>query len=93
MPDIDGEYTDTVKRAEISIDPQWFPAIENRGEGVLLHFSADAIREWRARPGVTRRIKALQTGHHQWAIPRKHPPPFPGGTYVMLHTLSHMLLQ
>ena len=93
MPDIDGEYRDDVERAEISIDPHWFPAVENRGEGVLLHFSPDAIRNWKARPAVAQRIKDLETGYINWRLQRRHPPAFPGGTYVMLHTLSHMLLQ
>ncbi len=93
MPDIDGEYRDDVERADISIDPQWFPAVENRGEGVLIHFSADAIREWLARPGVSRRIRDLEIGHAEWAKTRRLPPPFPGGIYVLLHTLSHLLLQ
>ena len=93
MPDIDGEYRDDVERAEISIDPEWFPAVENRGEGVLLRFSPDAIRDWNARPGVVRRIRDLATGYINWRQQRKNPPAFPGGTYVMLHTLSHMLLQ
>ena len=93
MPDIDGEYRADVERAEISIDPAWFPAVENRGEGVLLHFSPNAIRKWLGRSGVARRIDALGTGYLNWARQRKHTPEFPGGTYVMLHTLSHMLLQ
>ena len=93
MPDIDGEYRDDVERADISRDPQWFPAVENRGEGVLIHFSKGAIREWLALPGVSRRIRDLEIGHAEWAKTRKLPPPFPGGTYVMLHTLSHLLLQ
>ena len=81
------------KGAEISIDPEWFPAVENRGEGVLLRFSPDAIRSWKARPAVARRIRDLQSGYVNWRQQRKNPPDFPGGTYVMLHTLSHMLLQ
>ena len=93
MPDIDGEYRDDVERAEISIDPEWFPAVENRGEGVLLRFSSDAIREWKARPAVSRRTRDLETGYINWKRQRRNPPAFPGGTYVMLHTLSHMLLQ
>lgn len=93
MPDIDGEYRADVKRADISRDPTWFPAVENRGEGVLLHVSPVAIRQWKQRAAVRRRLKALETGHIRWARQRNNPPDFPGGTYVMLHTLSHMLLQ
>ena len=93
MPDIDGEYRDDVERADISLDPSWFPAVENRGEGVLLHFSADAVHDWRRRSAVRQRINDLETGHAAWATRRKHPPGFPGGIYLMLHTFSHMLLQ
>ncbi len=93
MPDIDGEYRDDVERADISLDPSWFPAVENRGEGVLLHFSTDAVHDWRERSAVRQRINDLETGHAAWATRRKHAPRFPGGVYVMLHTFSHMLLQ
>ena len=93
MPDIDGEYRDDVERADISLDPSWFPAVENRGEGILLHLSAAAVRDWRERPAVRQRINDLETGHQAWASRRKHAPPFPGGVYIMVHTLSHMLLQ
>ena len=93
MPDIDGEYRADVKRAEISRDPEWFPAVENRGEGVLLHVASRAVRKWQARPAVVQRIKDLETGYANWVQQRKGAPAFPGGTYVMLHTLSHMLIQ
>lgn len=93
MPDIDGEYRDDVKRADLAIDPSWFPAVENRGEGVFLHLATEAVRAWQARPGVKRRVADLERGHRAWAELRKNSHPFPGGAYVMLHTLSHLLLQ
>ena len=34
-PDIDGEYETDVERAQIALEPQWFPAVENRGEGLF----------------------------------------------------------
>ena len=36
MPNIDGEYETEVERADIALEPAWFPAVENRGEGILL---------------------------------------------------------
>ena len=93
MPDIDGDYAPDVKRADLALDPSWFPAVENRGEGVFLHLSPDAVREWRARPPVQERVRALRAGHRAWAEQRKNSQPFPGAPYVMLHTLSHLLLQ
>src|SRR5262249_6075173 len=51
-PDIDGEYESDVERAEIALDPQWFPAVENRGEGIFIQLRPDAIKSWLARPAV-----------------------------------------
>ncbi|MEO7718436.1 MAG: DUF1998 domain-containing protein [Capsulimonas sp.] len=93
-PDITGEYEDNdVERASIAIEPAWFPAIENRGEGVFIQLRAKAIDEWLERDGVKRRISALAAGHKLWAMDRNIERGFPGGPYVLLHTLSHLLVQ
>lgn len=93
MPDINGEYETDVERAQIQTEPKWFPAVENRGEGVFVELRASAVREWLARPGVKARLGDLESGHQRWAEERKSDRPFPGGPYILLHTLSHLLLQ
>ena len=55
-PDINGEYETDVERAQIALEPQWFPAVENRGEGVFLQLRADAVRAWLERPAVKARL-------------------------------------
>lgn len=92
-PDINGEYDTDVERAQIALEPQWFPAVENRGEGVFLQIRADAVTSWLARPAVAQRLDGLVTGHTLWMEDRKAKRPFPGGPYVLLHTLSHLLIQ
>lgn len=92
-PDIHGEYESEVERAQLSSEPQWFPAVENRGEGLFLQVRAAAVTEWLARPSVIRRLGDLAVGHDRWIADRKTKRPFPGGAYVLLHTLSHLLLQ
>jgi hypothetical protein len=92
-PDINGEYETDVERAPLAIEPSWFPAVENRGEGIFVQLRAAAVREWLARPAVTQRIDGLATGHQRWAEGRKSHRLFPGGPYVLLHTLSHLLIQ
>jgi hypothetical protein len=92
-PDIDGEYETDVERAQLALEPAWFPAVENRGEGVFLQLRPEAVRAWLARPAVEARLDALAAGHRRWAQDRKGPRPFPGGPYVLLHTLSHLLIQ
>lgn len=93
MPDINGEYDTDVERADIQIEPKWFPAVENRGEGVFVQLRAEAVREWLTRPGVVTRLEDLEAGHRSWAERRNSERPFPGGPYVLLHTLAHLLIQ
>lgn len=94
-PDIDGEYESDVERASLAIEPKWFPAVENRGEGLFVQLRASAIASWLERPGVTTRLDHLRQGHDRWMEERKIKlqRPFPGGPYVLLHTLSHLLIQ
>ena len=92
-PDVHGEYETDVERAEIALDPRWYPAVENRGEGVFVQLRTDAVEEWLARPPVGRRLDDLCRGHRAWMESRRTTRPFPGGPYVLLHTLSHLLIQ
>ena len=98
-PDINGEYDSDVERADIALEPSWFPAVENRGEGIFLQLRAAAVERWLARPAVAARVDALAAGQARWYEQRRRqnrraqPRPFPGGPYVLLHTLSHLLIQ
>ncbi len=92
-PDIHGEYETDVERAEIALEPAWFPAVENRGEGVFIQLRADAVKSWLGRRAVKQRLDALGSGHKRWTEARKSERLFPGGPYVLLHTLSHLLIQ
>jgi len=92
-PDIDGEYETDVERAQIALEPSWFPAVENRGEGVFVQLRSETVEAWLARRAVKERIDALAKGHQRWVKDRKSPRLFPGGPYVLLHTLAHLLIQ
>jgi hypothetical protein len=95
VPDIQGEYDSDVEAAPLALDPQWFPAVENRGEGIFIQLRTSAVQEWLARPAVQTRLEQLENGQSQWNQDRKKDKdrPFVGGPYVLLHTLSHMILQ
>jgi hypothetical protein len=94
-PDIQGDYETDVERAALAEEPRWFPAVENRGEGFFVQLRADAVKSWwRDWPGVQARLDNLCLGHQRWM--EKHPKVqrnFPGGPYILLHTLSHLLIQ
>jgi hypothetical protein len=95
MPDIDGELSLNVRRAELDMEPTWVPAIENKGEGVFITFRPDAIEAWQQREAVQARGKALYRGFEEWRSQRGialDKAKFPGLPYIMLHSLSHLLI-
>jgi hypothetical protein len=92
-PDIDGELEMGVRRALLAREITWLPAIENRGEGIFLQFNTAAIENWMARKDVIERGEALERGHHIWAEEHKTSKrSFPGLPYLLLHSLSHLLV-
>lgn len=97
MPDIGGDLSLNlrVRRAALDVEPTWVPAVENRGEGVLLSFRRDAIEEWSTKEAVIKREKELREGFQQWCNRRgiaANNVSFPGLAYIMLHSLSHLLI-
>lgn len=76
--------------------PRWVPATEVRGEGIFLRFSMDRIDEWLEREAVGGRRETLLGGHREWRRARRLEPlaaGFPGIPFVMIHTLSHVLMR
>jgi hypothetical protein len=93
MANLDGELDLDVRRAAIDLEVTWLPAVENRGEGFFLGFSAESVAAWMARPAVKVRVQRLAEGFAAWQKTHSQGSlPFPGGPYYMLHTLSHLLL-
>jgi len=88
-----GEFDVGVERADLSPEPEWFPAVENRGEGVFLVFRPEVVRGWIGREPVRRRTTRLLEGFRRWEkenprLKRHHL----SATYVTLHSVAHMLL-
>ena len=94
MPDIDGELSLNVKLAPLARDTTtWLPAIENTGEGIFLSFSKEAIETLMSRPLVQARSESLLAGFDaRQKRDGSHDASFPGLPYLMLHSLSHLLI-
>jgi hypothetical protein len=94
-PNIQGEFEANVERAPLQVEPRFFPAVENRGEGIFLQLGSRAVNDWLDRDPVKARLADLAEGHRRWLnrLRVRLQRPFPGGPYVLLHTLSHLLLQ
>ena len=98
MPNIEGEIDDlaiNIRRANLAFEQNWVPAIENLGEGVFISIKKETIHQWLQRPEVKARAEALERGFHKWLDTRGIPQDkakFPGAAYIMLHSLSHLLI-
>ncbi len=93
IPDVNGELALDVERAELALDQDWLPAIENRGEGVFIGVRREAVQEWRARDAVKRRAEQLRDGFLAWQKQNEATSAkFPGAEFIMLHSLAHMLI-
>jgi hypothetical protein len=74
----------------------WIPAVEVRGEGVLVRLREERVREWEQRPGVERHGRRMSLAHAAWCTQRgidTRSRPFPGMRFVLVHSLSHALLR
>lgn len=98
MPNIEGEIDDLaigVRRAALDREISWIPAIENLGEGVFISIKKEAVETWLERPEVKQQVDKLDLGFKAWLDSRgiaQDRARFPGGPYIMLHSLSHLLI-
>jgi hypothetical protein len=94
VPDVNGELSLDVERAALSLNQTWLPATENRGEGIFVGFRPDAIRAWMQRDAVKARGNQLRAGFDAWKKGKAglEDLQYLGVPYVMLHTLSHLLI-
>jgi hypothetical protein len=93
MNDIDGELSLGVRPASLAEEVQWLPAVENRGEGVFISFkkrlspNGGDARAYRHERSNSSRDSSCGESAIQGTTAQ-----FPGVTYLMLHSLSHLLI-
>jgi hypothetical protein len=75
--------------------PEWIPAVEQRGEGVFLQLDESLVSRWEAAVQDHPRISALRGASDRWSANRDRPADvgFPAARYLLLHTLSHLLIR
>jgi hypothetical protein len=92
-PDVQGELEIGVTRAPLARDLTWLPAVENRGEGIFIQFRTEAIEAWLQKPAVEERGLRLDAGFQCWKSDHERSGrQFPGLPYILLHSLSHLLI-
>lgn len=75
--------------------PDWVPANQVHGEGIFIQFDESALVAWEGLPAVKDVDQMVRGGHKGWRNSRHLDPNegYPGIRYVMLHTLSHLLIR
>jgi hypothetical protein len=73
----------------------WVPAAEQRGEGIFLELREDAVAAWAESVHDHPRIQALGHAFVRWSRNRDRDPipGFPIPRYLLIHTLSHLLIR
>jgi hypothetical protein len=91
----DDDLSQAERRAMISRIPKvWLPAVVVRGEGIFLKFREDRIADWleESGPELQERIRPMQNILDQLRGKRHQTPRRISPRFVMLHTLSHLLI-
>jgi hypothetical protein len=91
---VDSEVDLGVRLAPLALEAKWLPAIENRGEGVFVALDAERVKDWTTWKAVKQRAHAFAEGAQKtskFPIPKDRVEQI-FMPYVMLHSLSHLLL-
>jgi hypothetical protein len=73
----------------------WVPAVERRGEGIFLELQEAEVAAWCAQAENHPHVDALRASYARWRGNRDlaPDPTFPVPRYLLIHTLSHLLLR
>jgi hypothetical protein len=91
-----GEPGDTrgIVPLESTGKPTWVPVVENRGEGIFLRLDETAVQAWEGAAYDNEVFVQMRRAHRDWREARGLDPAqgWPGERYVLLHSLSHALI-
>ena len=94
--DIDGELDIGAEVARIDDPMTWLPAVENSGEGFFFSLDESKLVRWEDSDEVAPADKAFKAGFRAWQAQRedrkKARDDFAKARYVLLHSLSHLLI-
>lgn len=90
---LDGELDLNPSQATLAHHTQWVPAVENHGEGIFFALDPARVHAWRQSSPVRARRDQLYRGFERWQTERgADKAPFLEMPYVLLHSLSHLLI-
>jgi hypothetical protein len=90
--DVDDDIPFAAEMAPLGKNNNWLPAVENRGEGIFIQLKKEAVQAWAQQPEVKEAAKAFERGVELYNQEHQAKREFRGPEYVLLHTLSHLLM-
>lgn len=90
-----GEGVDDTAPISENPGPDWYPAIEVRGEGIFLEFSAEALRAWQSADVEARAQEVDRRHAKEWSdrgldASRRRPVT---ARFLLIHTFAHALMR
>ena len=82
-----------VSGAPLAEATDWLPAMKQLGEGIFVKIRPQALRAWAQRSEVQTRGAVLEAGIRNYSKRHELTQKFPGVPYILLHTLSHALME
>jgi len=74
--------------------PTWALSVEQRGEGIFFQLHEDKVAKWENQANDNPRVVALRDAYNRWRANRQlSPSGIPIARYLLLHTLSHLLVR
>ena len=73
-------------------EDRWLPASVTFGEGLLINLNNELIKKWEKKEIVKKHVSVLQENMDECQYKFKWPPIEIHPRYVLLHTLSHLLI-
>lgn len=72
----------------------WYPAIENKGEGILFTLNEKELKKWESKQSVLSRCDATIEAFETWSLQRKWKQHDTlTARYLLLHTLAHIMIR
>lgn len=93
-PEPEVEEQNNIVKLKCDSREKWLPAIEVNGEGVFIELNKDSIAQWMQIESVSARSQKYEECYATYCQDKgwKHFKPR-NAEYVLLHTLSHMLIK
>jgi Domain of unknown function (DUF1998) len=92
--DAEGEYELQPTAAPLATAADWVPAVKIQGEGFFVRLNGTTLDRWAQRPAVQARAAAFVAAENDAARREgRLPKTTEDIRFLMLHTLSHMLIQ